>query len=91
MSVTLKEQVDLIVDWLRRRPQGASFGEECAREMAEMIQQSLGGEKIYVPAYNKKRRHLETIESAGDDATPRQLSKLLGVSVRRVRQLKRLR
>lgn len=90
MSVTLKEQVDLIVDWLRRRPQGASFGEECAREMAEMIQQSLGGEKIYVPAY-KKRNHLETLQSAGDDATPQKLSKLLGVSVRRVQQLKRLR
>lgn len=90
MSVTLKEQVDLIVDWLRRRPQGASFGEECAREMAEMIQQSLGGEKIYVPAH-KKRSHLETLQSAGDDATPQKLSKLLGVSVRRVQQLKRLR
>lgn len=90
MSVTLKEQVDLIVDWLRRRPQGASFGEEFAREMAEMIQKSLGGEKIYVPAH-KKRSHLETIESAGDDATPRQLSKLLGVSVVHARRLKRLR
>lgn len=49
------------------------------------------GERVYVPAYNKKRSHLETIESAGDDATPRQLSKLLGVSVVHARRLKRLR
>lgn len=49
------------------------------------------GERVYVPAYNKKRSHLETIESVGDDATPRQLSKLLGVSVVHARRLKRLR
>lgn len=90
MSVTLREQVELIVEWLRRRPQGESFGDQCAREMAEMLQKKMGGEKIYVPAH-KKRSHLETIESAGDDATPRQLSKLLGVSVVHARRLKRLR
>lgn len=48
------------------------------------------GERVYVPAY-KKRNHLEALQSAGDDATPQKLSKLLGVSVRRVQQLKRLR
>lgn len=48
------------------------------------------GERVYVPAY-KKSNHLATLETVGDDATPQALSKLLGVSVRHVRRLKRLK
>lgn len=49
-----------------------------------------GGARVYVPAH-KKRSHLETIAAAGDQATAEQLAKILGVSVRRAQQLKRLR
>jgi len=49
-----------------------------------------GGDRVYVPA-GKKRNHLEAIAAAGENATAEQLSKLLGVTVRRAQQLKRLR
>ena len=47
------------------------------------------GARLYVPAY-KKRNHLEAIAEAGEDATAQKLSKMLGVSVRRAQQLKKL-
>ena len=49
-----------------------------------------GGERVYVPTH-KKRSHLEAIAAAGEQATAEQLAKMLGVSVRRAQQLKRLR
>lgn len=50
-----------------------------------------GGERLYVPAHNRKRSHLEAIAEAGEQATADQLSKILGVTPRRARQLKKLR
>lgn len=47
------------------------------------------GERLYVPA-EKKRDHLEKIAVLGPDTGSAILSRNLGISVRRVRQLKKL-
>lgn len=66
---------------------------EISDEMWEKLKQKLthnaGGERLYVPLH-RKRSHLDVIAEAGETATAEQLSKILGVSVRRVRQLRRL-
>lgn len=54
------------------------------------LSRAAGGERAYVPA-QRKRCHLETMAEIGENADAQQLSKLLGVSVRRVQQLKKLR
>lgn len=47
------------------------------------------GERLYVPTY-KKSDHLAKLDAL-DGAPPQQVSKMLGISVRRVQQLRRLR
>lgn len=47
------------------------------------------GERLYVPAY-KKSDHLAKLDAL-DGAPPRQVSKMLGISVRQVQRLRRLR
>lgn len=59
-------------------------------KIKRMLGDAAGGERVYVPA-QKKRAHLEVIAAAGETASAAQLSKMLGVSVRRAQQLKRLR
>ncbi len=49
-----------------------------------------GGVRVYVPA-NKKRSHFETLATLSENADAQQIAKVLGVSVRRAQQLKRLR
>jgi hypothetical protein len=49
-----------------------------------------GGVRVYVPAH-KKRSHFETLAGLATDADAQQIAKVLGVSVRRAQQLKRLR
>lgn len=49
-----------------------------------------GASRIYV-ASQKKRRHLEALAAADETLDAEQLATLLGVSVRRAQQLKRLR
>lgn len=49
-----------------------------------------GGRRIYVPA-QKKRHHLEALAAADETQGAEQLASMLGLSVRRVQQLKRLR
>lgn len=48
-----------------------------------------GAQRIYIPV-QKKRLHLEALAAADEDADAAQLSSVLGVSVRRVHQLKKL-
>lgn len=48
-----------------------------------------GGRKIYVGT-QKKRRHLEALAAADETQDAEKLAALLGVSVRRIQQLKRL-
>jgi hypothetical protein len=59
-------------------------------QIKRLIGTHAGGGHVYVPQ-ERKRTHLEAIAAAGENATAEQLSKQLGVSVRRVQQLKRLR
>lgn len=49
-----------------------------------------GACRIYVPA-QKKRRHLEALAAADEANDAECLARLLGVSVRRVQQLRQLR
>lgn len=53
------------------------------------LSNNAGGDRVYVPLQHK-RSHLEAIAAAGESASVEQLSKLLGVSVRHARRLKRL-
>lgn len=53
------------------------------------IARQAGGERPYIPS-QKKRSHLEALAELGEEADVQKISKALGVSVRRVQQLKRL-
>ena len=55
--------------------------------LLRMIGEAAAGERVYVPT-RKKRSHLEALAAADEQATADDLAKLLGVSVRRVRQIK---
>ena len=56
---TLKDLVELIITGLQER-QGVSVGEQCARELEQMIRQSYGGDRIYVrPPDTSKREAVE--------------------------------
>jgi hypothetical protein len=51
---------------------------------------TFGGTRPYVPVM-KKRSHLEALAELGDEADAQKISKVLGISVSRAYQLKRLR
>jgi hypothetical protein len=62
-------------------------------ELEKRIRLDWGAQRVYIAA-RKKRRHLDAIEAAAAadaQADAEQLANVLGLSVRRVRQLKRLR
>lgn len=71
------------------RAEMPEISDETWDKIKQGLTQNAGGERVYVPM-QRKRSHLEAIAEAGEAASAEQLSKLLGVSVRRVRQLKRL-
>ncbi|MDP3138183.1 MAG: hypothetical protein Q8N17_17855 [Burkholderiaceae bacterium] len=54
------------------------------------LSNAAGGTRPYVPAH-PKRSHLEALADINEAATAQQISKMLGVSVSRAYQLKRLR
>jgi hypothetical protein len=64
--------------------------DEAWEKIKRIIGARAGGDRVYVPM-QKKRSQLEILSDVGDQASTAQVSKLLGVSVRRVQQLKRLR
>ena len=55
-----------------------------------LIRANYGTRKVYVAAISRKRSHLEAIAAAGADADAATLAKQLGLTVRRIRQLKGL-
>lgn len=56
---TLRDLVELIVVGLHQK-HGVSLGEQCARELEQMIRQSMGGDRIYVrPPDTSKRDAVE--------------------------------
>lgn len=57
---------------------------------ARLASRNFGASRLYV-ASQKKRRHLEALAAADASLDAEKLALLLGVSVRRAQQLKRLR
>lgn len=53
------------------------------------IRQSHGATRVYI-ARRSKGQHLQALESAADDIDAERMAKLLGISPRRVRQLREL-
>lgn len=60
-------------------------------QIKRLIGLHAGGGHLYVPAASSKREHLEKLAELGEAADAQQISKVLGVSVRHARRLKRLR
>jgi len=54
------------------------------------IRLDFGTQRIYIAA-RRKKSHLDALAEAGEDADAQQLAQRLGVSVRRIQQLRRLR
>ncbi len=63
--------------------------DETWNRLQRMLADQAGGNRVYVPL-NKKRSHLEVMAEMGAEADAQQIAKMLGVSVRRARQLKQL-
>lgn len=63
--------------------------EEAWTRIMRAVVREAGGQSLYVPR-QKKRSHIEILAAAGEDLTVEQLAKILGVTVRRVNQLKKL-
>lgn len=55
-----------------------------------LIRANYGAQRIYVQSH-KKRARLEQIAAAGDQADATTISRMLGISVRRVQQLQKLK
>ena len=55
-----------------------------------LIRRDFGAERIYIAA-RRKRSHLEALAAADQAADTEHLAQMLGLSPRRVQQLKRLR
>ena len=60
-------------------------------QIKRLIGTHAGGGRVYVPTQNRKRAALEQLDALAQDASAQQIAKVLGVSVRRAQQLKRLR
>ncbi len=81
---TLKEILALARQELPEIPQ------EVLDRLEKIIRANYGTQRIYIAAH-KKRRHLEALSAADGNRDADALADILGVSVRRVQQLKRLR
>ena len=59
------------------------------KRFAALAAEHFGASRIYV-ASARKRRHLEALAAADAEADNHQIASMLGISQRRVRQLKKL-
>lgn len=59
-------------------------------KLKRLIGTAAPGVRAYIPS-RRKRSHIEAIAEAGEATSAHDLAKKLGLSVRRVQQLKRLR
>lgn len=55
-----------------------------------LVRRAFGTQRIYIAAH-RKRQHLEQLQAAADNVDTQRIAQMLGVSERRVRQLKKLR
>jgi hypothetical protein len=62
---------------------------EAWERFAALASLHFGTRRIYVPA-NRKRRNLDAIAAADDEASAEKIAAMLGVSVRHVRRLRSL-
>lgn len=61
-------------------------------QIKRLIGTHVGGDRVYVPSPRPhKRSHLEALAEMSADVSAQQIAKILGVSVSRAYQLKRLR
>lgn len=65
--------------------------DEAWARIKRALSDKTGGDRVYVPTISKKRSHLEALAELNEATTTQQISKMLGVSVRHARRLKRLR
>lgn len=59
------------------------------QQLRRELMRRAGGQSLYVPRQSKRNK-LEIIAAAGADVSARHLAKMLGISPRRVRQLRQL-
>jgi hypothetical protein len=72
------------------RRQMPDIPDEAWGRLERIIRGDYGATRIYIAAH-RKRKHLEAMVSAAGEEDSARLSDMLGVSVRRVQQLKKLR
>lgn len=72
------------------RAEMPEISDETWEKLKRGLSSNAGGDRLYVPN-QKKRAHLDTLATMSADADAQQIAKVLGVSVRRAQQLKRLR
>lgn len=77
-----------LIDMVRREM--PDVPDEVWERFAALASIRYGKTSVYIPA-QKKRRHLEALAAADLNQDAENLAKILGLSVRRVNQLKRLR
>ena len=63
--------------------------EEAWQKIRIALMREVGGQSVYVPRQSK-RNNLEISAAAGEQVTAEQLAKILGISARRVRQLRKI-
>lgn len=80
----LKELLDLA------RAEMPDIPEEAWSRLEGVIRANFGTARLYIAA-RKKARHLQEIEASSTSDDPEQLARRMGVSVRRLQQLKKLR
>lgn len=78
---TLREQLDLIIDWLQHNPR-ESYGQECARELELMIRKRWPAERVYIipPQSRKDPARSEAIRQAAKRLPTGVVKERFGVS-----------
>lgn len=77
-----------LIDMVRREM--PDVPDEVWQRFTVLASLKYGASRVYIPA-QKKRRHLEAMAAADLNQDADKLATILGLSVRRVQQLKRLR
>lgn len=72
------------------RRETSDIPDEVWARIEGLIRLNFGGQRPYIAA-QKKRRNLEAIAQADADASAAQVAEVLGLTVRRVQQLRRLK
>lgn len=73
------------------RAEMPEISDETWNRIKRGLSNNAGGDRVYVPSPSRKRSHLEALAEMNEDISAQQVSKMLGVSVSRAYQLKRLR